>query len=966
MEEQPGEALLLVEAEDQTLVFPSQADWGRDLRTYGDIPVLEELPMSLCMQAPIPAPRKLHDSWIVPLQSLLTLLLREMDTEIERVSRVTTMAFLLIPQLIKMGQIRKKKVIDILVGLIELPNRSNAVINMFIHGCEELAPQPSRRRAAATSPRDLQRRVDNLISAERYHLAAEEVKNYRGVDSPSLSSHESKTLVGQLHPPGVWLEPLEHPPPEAPLHLSPEQVIAATLRLKCASARGCSHWSFRFIRHLLLHGANKERLLAALIPIYVRIINNSLPSSDLWCASRLILLPKEDGSFRPIAIGEAWLRLLNRTLVAQYSTEVGRILSPVQLGVGVSGGCEIISHIAQQYSHPDTPQVTVAAIDVRNAFNTLRHDAIREGIEAFCPSLGPIFEWAYRHPQPLFATDGVPLGQSATGVRQGDPLGPLFFCMGFHKVLTDLQSALGPLTKVLAYMDDITIVGDRANILDKLPRLEVSLQSCGMVPNFNKSAILGPSPGPDDPPSLLTNRPLLRCLGTPISIPEAQREWVQARLAVQHGVLANLALLDAPSGYLLLHWCLNAATGYVSRCIPPEVIQEPLASFDDRVDTALGKILNAETLPTLSRRIRGLPIRLGGIGLQRAAEVAPHAFRSATLLVKTFIGQYLPDLTHQPPGRHRPHGDSNEEEDEEADPSEHANQIREVHKANLADILQELRFIGRFDQAGWLLSQANPNTGRWLTCEPYIRKSIGLTPDLFRTALRTRVLLDLRNCPTVQPVRCRRCEGSQTSMNALHALDCCMNSNATVHRHHAICAAFHHAIKAQLPPLAVIEREVPVTPPPCRLVVADIVYPEDALPPNHNVVADIVYPQDARIMALDVCVVNPAAPTHTSRGSATVVGSAANRAYQEKRKHYEPASQLGVTVVPLIIEATGFCHSSTVNYLAELFRLHQEPNEALKQQRKHLLTLISVICAKFLGIMIRQSSSRLVQAPALH
>jgi len=50
---------------------------------------------------------------------------------------------------------------------------------------------------------------------------------------------------------------------------------------------------------------------------------------------------------------------------------------------------------------------------------------------------------------------------SEEGAEQGDPLGPLYFCLDFKELLESLQSEL-----VLGYLDDVA-VGDTADIVLK-------------------------------------------------------------------------------------------------------------------------------------------------------------------------------------------------------------------------------------------------------------------------------------------------------------------------------------------------------------------------------------------------------------------------------------------------------------------------------------------------------------------
>ena len=67
------------------------------------------------------------------------------------------------------------------------------------------------------------------------------------------------------------------------------------------------------------------------------------------------------------------------------------------------------------------------------------------------------------------------------GAQQGDPLGPLYFCLVVKELLDLLQSEL-----VIGYLDDFTL-GDEADIcLQDFQMLEVSAARLGLQINRNK------------------------------------------------------------------------------------------------------------------------------------------------------------------------------------------------------------------------------------------------------------------------------------------------------------------------------------------------------------------------------------------------------------------------------------------------------------------------------------------------
>ena len=59
--------------------------------------------------------------------------------------------------------------------------------------------------------------------------------------------------------------------------------------------------------------------------------------------------------------------------------------------------------------------------------------------------------------------------QSAEGAQQGDPLGPLYFCLAFKELLESVRSEL-----VLGYLDDVVMGGEAMCLLKDFLNLEAA------------------------------------------------------------------------------------------------------------------------------------------------------------------------------------------------------------------------------------------------------------------------------------------------------------------------------------------------------------------------------------------------------------------------------------------------------------------------------------------------------------
>ena len=75
-------------------------------------------------------------------------------------------------------------------------------------------------------------------------------------------------------------------------------------------------------------------------------------------------------------------------------------------------------------------------LDFTNAFNSVHRAAVFEAVADHCPDLLAFTESAYGSPSHLWVGEDRVIA-SAEGVQQGDPLGPLLFCLALDKPLKE-------------------------------------------------------------------------------------------------------------------------------------------------------------------------------------------------------------------------------------------------------------------------------------------------------------------------------------------------------------------------------------------------------------------------------------------------------------------------------------------------------------------------------------------------
>jgi hypothetical protein len=133
------------------------------------------------------------------------------------------------------------------------------------------------------------------------------------------------------------------------------------------------------------------------------------------------------------------------------------LLLPLQLGYGTPRGVEAVVHSAHRYLSSLDVNSVMVKLDFSNAFNSIRRDKMLQSVWEKAPWIYPLVYTSYHQPSLLFF--GQSSIRSAEGVQQGDPLGPLLFCLSIHDVLVNLQSEF----KVF-YLDDRTLGGSPEDV----------------------------------------------------------------------------------------------------------------------------------------------------------------------------------------------------------------------------------------------------------------------------------------------------------------------------------------------------------------------------------------------------------------------------------------------------------------------------------------------------------------------
>jgi len=160
---------------------------------------------------------------------------------------------------------------------------------------------------------------------------------------------------------------------------------------------------------------------------------------------------------------------------------------PTQLGVGVKGGCEALIHAARHFLTNKDLDEAFVKLDFVNAFNSVRRDSLFEAVAQHRPDLLEYVLSSYATASVLWVGDSYIM--SAEGIQQGDPLGPLLFCLALNGPLLKIQAEF-----VSGYLDDVGLGDSVPHLIEQVRTLEREAASIGLRLNHDKCEIIGLDP----------------------------------------------------------------------------------------------------------------------------------------------------------------------------------------------------------------------------------------------------------------------------------------------------------------------------------------------------------------------------------------------------------------------------------------------------------------------------------------
>ena len=321
---------------------------------------------------------------------------------------------------------------------------------------------------------------------------------------------------------------------------------------------------------------------------------------------------------------------------------------PIQLGFGVPRATEAAAHATRQYIANLQSGHGLLKLDFSNAFNTIRRDAMFDAVRQELPELYSFVRMCYNNTSLL--SFGEHLLRSDEGVQQGDPLGPLLFCVSTMKLARSMTSELN-----LWYLDDGTIGGELRDLLHDLDTVRRVGATLGLLLNEDKCEIVTN----DDSVvssfrTVMPNILHIPCkdavlLGAPIGNESAIDTMLQSKLAVFQRLANRLKTLNAQDALFLLKNCFGMPEVlHVLRCAPC-YNSAVLSQYDTVIKQTLQVILNIDLTESVWSQA-SLPISHGGLGVRLATDLALPAFLSSVAGSSNLTIRLLPSRLHAASG----------------------------------------------------------------------------------------------------------------------------------------------------------------------------------------------------------------------------------------------------------------------------------------------------------------------------
>jgi hypothetical protein len=366
------------------------------------------------------------------------------------------------------------------------------------------------------------------------------------------------------------------------------------------------------------------------------------PIRPLFFGARLLALKKKDGGIRPIAVGNSTRRLVSKIACHLIKQKITPYLAPHQTGFGIKLGAEAAIHATRSFIEENTTKA-VLKIDFKNAFNCVRRDVFLQEVQTLCPEIFNYISSSYSTDSILSFNEKTISSQE--GAQQGDPIGPLLFCLAIQPIIRKISCKLN-----IWYLDDGTIGDSLEEVLLNFSMIIKESKSIGLEVNINKCELaLGDMCPKNDiewEGIKVLKREEFFLLGSSLNH-ESTNNLIQNKCQDLRNIFGKLSLLPSHYALHILKNCYSTPKLiYLLRtaaCFQNNMLKE----MDLVIQNATSEFGNIKFTESALEQAT-LPCRFGGIGIRKASELAVPAYLSSVTAAKPLTSVLYPSTSINP------------------------------------------------------------------------------------------------------------------------------------------------------------------------------------------------------------------------------------------------------------------------------------------------------------------------------
>lgn len=786
---------------------------------------------------------------------------------------------------------------------------TSIILKNFKEDPKEVLSRPGIVRKKIKNNSSNRTNVNRIIGKVSDGDLSSAVRLLSSKDTLANFSETTKSLLQAKHPPGSTVELKDIKSPEvAPLTVTKNQVLLAVKSFNPGSAGGLDSLRPSHIQDMLSHssGSAGECLLNSLTSLCNFILSGKVSPSicPILFGGSLCALTKKDGGIRPIAVGNFFRRLVGKLCCFHLKDQLGEFFRPRQFGFGTRGGCEAVVHSAVQYLFHNTEAVNEVflKLDFRNAFNTINRNVFLTEVAKISPDIFPFVFQCYSNPSFLMFGKNTILSQS--GVQQGDPLGPMLFCLSINNLINSLNSKFNTW-----YLDDGSL-GDKPDVVyNDLKTVIEHSKSIGLELNFDKCELFFVKNTDVSiiskfnslcPNIRILEKSDLFLLGSPLN-DEALNTCMESKKKQIQKLLSGLFELPSHIAYVILKHCFSFPKFiYSLRCYPSWHNSHLLEEIDNMFRLALEKLCN-NIIDQITWKQASLPVDMGGLGIRSISSLSLPCFLSSFAYSKNLIESILSPSSLKISDKFFCEGLEKWQSLTGFSLPECQQTKQKAWDRPLLDLVARnlLESASTIQNKARLLAVSSCESGAWLNAHPVSSLGTLLDNEAFRIAVGLRL-----GTPICAKHFCK-C-GFAVDELGLHALSCRFNSGR-LSRHHEVNTLIKRALhSAEIP--AILE---PVG-----------TSRDDGKRPDGMT---LIPWKLGRPAVWDFTCLDTMCPSHIQNTS-KFVGSAALSGETNKIQKYQNL-QNNYLFYPLAIETFGVWGKSALNFIKNIGRKMSEVNK---------------------------------------